>query len=356
MLLPCCQVHMRRKVVDKRQKGGCACYARWSGDTPLCGRAQLTGWAAVSVEDGTDVVIWEILARSGDYWCTVGSFAAVVYFTSCGYIPVVVVSGTNGLLSVMWAYWIMPPLDSQRNSVANKHFDKTKAKLLISSHSVIDHWADISHTEWHEARENTLVQEEMHVLLWFACNFTLKKVVYKYDTEYSSALHRHAFSSYMMMMMMCQTQKLNVRFLFILDVEDNSPSLPKKHSVWRRAVFSDVLAHHKSTVKCSVWSPWSSCWNAFVDHTVSCFISQCVFMERRAWGGWRMTSHCQAGGLLLSRSKLSKRTTDILASSVGGGLFGMANGGKLEEWSEEENQGGMWDQSVVIHCKSPGGQ
>lgn len=42
-----------------------------------------------------------------------------------------------------------------------------------------------------------------------------------------------------------------------------------------------------------------------------------------------MTSHCQAGGLLLSRSKLSKRTTDILASSVGGGLFGMAKSRKV---------------------------
>lgn len=56
---------------------------------------------------------------------TVGSFAAVVYFTSCGYIPVVVVSGTGELLSVMRAYWIMPPLDSQRSFVANRHLDKT---------------------------------------------------------------------------------------------------------------------------------------------------------------------------------------------------------------------------------------
>lgn len=48
-----------------------------------------------------------------------GSFAAVVYFTSCGYIPAVVVSGTSRLLSVMRAYWIMPPLDSQGSFVAN---------------------------------------------------------------------------------------------------------------------------------------------------------------------------------------------------------------------------------------------
>lgn len=93
----------------------------------LCGRAQLPGWAAVSLEDGLQYrcTYLGVLARSADYWCTVGSFAAVVYFTSCGYIPVVVVSGTAGLLSVMRAYWIMPPLDSQRSFVANKHLDKT---------------------------------------------------------------------------------------------------------------------------------------------------------------------------------------------------------------------------------------
>lgn len=36
-----------------------------------------------------------ILAHFSDYWCAVGCFAAVVYFTSCGRIPVVVVSGTG---------------------------------------------------------------------------------------------------------------------------------------------------------------------------------------------------------------------------------------------------------------------
>lgn len=34
-----------------------------------------------------------ILAHSSDYWCAVGCFAAVVYFTSCGRIPAVLVSG-----------------------------------------------------------------------------------------------------------------------------------------------------------------------------------------------------------------------------------------------------------------------
>lgn len=156
----------------------------------LCGR-----WSA----QYRCTVIWGILARSGDYWCTVGSFAAVVYFTSCGYIPVVVVSGTNGLLSVMWAYWIMPPLDSQRSSVANKHFDKTKAKLLISSHSVIDHWADISHTEWHEARENTLVQEERHVLLCSGVGLHAISLWKKWFTSTTQSIPAHctgiAFSS-----------------------------------------------------------------------------------------------------------------------------------------------------------------
>lgn len=130
-------------------------------------------------------------------------------------------------------------------------------------------------------------------------------------------------------------QKKNKRQIsfHIPDVGGKSTSLSNKHSVWRckeqSRVLSDVLACHKSTVKCSVWSPRSSCWNAFVDHTVSCFISQCVSTEPRAWWGWRMTSHCQASGLLLCRSKLSKRTTDILASSVGGGLFGMAEAWKV---------------------------
>ena len=39
-----------------------------------------------------------------------------------------------------------------------------------------------------------------------------------------------------------------------------------------------------------------------------------------------MTPHCQATGLHLSRDKQSKRTTDILASSMGGSLFGMTGG------------------------------
>lgn len=69
------------------------------------------------------------------------------------------------------------------------------------------------------------------------------------------------------------------------DAEDNVPSHSlshNKHSLWhgglKSKVHSDVLACHKSKVKCSVWSPWSSCWNAFVDHTVSCFVSHHVSM------------------------------------------------------------------------------
>lgn len=53
-----------------------------------------------------------------------------------------------------------------------------------------------------------------------------------------------------------------------------------KHSLWHGVVKSkdppDVLACHKSNVKCSVWSSGSSCWNAFGDHTLSCFFFQHV--------------------------------------------------------------------------------
>lgn len=129
VLLPCCQRSSHEKqVFDKRQKNDCVCIMQDGAVIPtLRVQAQLPGWTAVSVEDGLQdrCTYLGVLACSGDYWCTVGSFAAVVYFTSCGYIPVVVVSGTSGLLSVMRAYWIMPQLDSQRSFVANRHLDKT---------------------------------------------------------------------------------------------------------------------------------------------------------------------------------------------------------------------------------------
>lgn len=54
-----------------------------------------------------------------------GSFAAVVYFTSCGCIPVVVVSGTGGLVFVVRAYGILSLLDSERRFVASKYLEES---------------------------------------------------------------------------------------------------------------------------------------------------------------------------------------------------------------------------------------
>lgn len=109
MLLPRCQCCSHEKCLIRDQRVT-VCYARWRSDT----RALFEPNFLVelqSVEDSLQdrCTYLRVLGCSGDYWRTVGSFAAVVYFTSCGYIPVVVVSGTNGLLSVMRAYWIMPP-------------------------------------------------------------------------------------------------------------------------------------------------------------------------------------------------------------------------------------------------------
>ena len=70
---------------------------------------QLPGWVAVSVEGCLQqgCIYLGVLAHFSDYWCTVGSFAAVVYFTSCGCIPVVVVSGTGWLFAVVRTYGIL---------------------------------------------------------------------------------------------------------------------------------------------------------------------------------------------------------------------------------------------------------
>lgn len=83
--------------------------------------------------------------------------------------------------------------------------------------------------------------------------------------------------------------RIKYRSCYILwcefDSKDYVPSHSlshNKHNLWhsgvKSKVHSDVLACHKSKVKCSIWSPRPSCWNAFVDHTVSCFISQHVSM------------------------------------------------------------------------------
>ena len=45
----------------------------------------------------------------------------MVYFTSCGCIPVVVVSGTGRLFSVVRAYGILSLLDGQRSFIASKY-------------------------------------------------------------------------------------------------------------------------------------------------------------------------------------------------------------------------------------------
>lgn len=140
---------------------------------------------------------------------------------------------------------------------------------------------------------------------WFACNFTLNKSglqgLHRLFQRIAQALHS--------LERRCVKHENQTSDFFSHSRCWRQFPVSSKQTVFdatkNRAVLSDVLAHHKSTFKCSVWSPRSSCWNAFVDHTVSCFSSQPVFTERRAWWGWRMTPHCQASGLLLSRSKLS---------------------------------------------------
>lgn len=105
------------KVHDKRRKGEYACYARWSDDTsvPLSVCTQVLAWMAGSAESWLQwgCICLGVLAHFSDYWCTVGSFTAVVYFTSCGCIPVVVVSGTGCLFSVVRAYGILSLWDGQ---------------------------------------------------------------------------------------------------------------------------------------------------------------------------------------------------------------------------------------------------
>lgn len=78
---------------------------------------------------------------------------------------------------------------------------------------------------------------------------------------------------------------------------DNAPShslCHNKHSLWhggaKSKVHSDVLACHKSNVKCSVWSLWSSCQSALLTThypASSCNMFPWGWIEwwRSWWGG-----------------------------------------------------------------------
>lgn len=75
-----------------------------------------------------------------------------------------------------------------------------QAKLPISSHSVIDHWTDVSHSEWHEARENMLIQDEIHVLLCSGVRFFMQFIPENSSFEGLCRIFQHiaqaiAFSS-----------------------------------------------------------------------------------------------------------------------------------------------------------------
>lgn len=67
----------------------------------------------------------------------------------------------------------------------------------------------------------------------FSCNLSLKIVALRDYAESFSTLHRQLHSpANDLNIMMCQTRKTERQISFrILDVGDNSPSLPNKHSV-----------------------------------------------------------------------------------------------------------------------------
>lgn len=106
--------------------------------------------------------------------------------------------------------------------------------------------------------------------------------------------------------------------------------------------------------------PQSSCWNAFVDHTLSPLLLATRFhgAGQRDGGldeGKRLTSRCQANGLLLSRgANWAEQTTDILAWSMGGGF--VWNGWGLGGQCDRVNYGGVGEEKDEVNRRPRDGR